>query len=35
VNSVITHRFPAEDWREAFEAARSGLCGKVVMNWEV
>jgi threonine 3-dehydrogenase len=35
VNSVITHRFPAEDWQDAFAAARSGLCGKVVMNWEV
>ncbi len=34
VASVITHRFPAEEWPEAFETARSGQCGKVVMVWE-
>lgn len=34
VQSVITHRFAAERWEDAFAAARSGLCGKVVMNWE-
>ncbi|HET8600119.1 MAG TPA: L-threonine 3-dehydrogenase [Segeticoccus sp.] len=33
VRSVITHRFPAEQWQDAFEAARSGRCGKVVMDW--
>lgn len=33
VASVITHRFPAEQWQDAFEVARSGECGKVVMDW--
>jgi len=33
VASVITHRFPAEEWADAFAAARSGECGKVIMDW--
>ena len=33
VSSVITHRFPASQWADAFAAARSGECGKVVLNW--
>ena len=30
---VITHRFPAERWEEAFVTARSGACGKVILDW--
>ncbi|MGI8881752.1 MAG: L-threonine 3-dehydrogenase [Jatrophihabitans sp.] len=33
ISPVITDRFPAENWREAFEATRSGRSGKVVMDW--
>lgn len=33
IRSVITHRFLAEQWQDAFDAARSGQCGKVVMDW--
>lgn len=33
IRSVITHRFAAEDWAQAFEAARSGEVGKVIMDW--
>ncbi len=33
VRSVITHRFPAEDWEEAFATARAGQCGKVILVW--
>ncbi len=33
VSSVITHRFPAKRWADAFAAARAGECGKVVMDW--
>ncbi len=33
VTSVITHRYPAEAWQEAFDVARSGHCGKVVLDW--
>jgi threonine 3-dehydrogenase len=33
VASVITHRYPAAEWAQAFDAARSGECGKVVIDW--
>lgn len=33
VRSVITHRFPADRWEEAFDVARSGHCGKVILDW--
>ena len=33
VRSVITHRFPAEEWEEAFATARAGQCGKVILDW--
>jgi len=31
---LITHRLPYTDYREGFEAMRSGKSGKVVLNWE-
>ena len=34
VRSVITHRFPAADFAEAFETVRAGECGKVILDWE-
>jgi threonine 3-dehydrogenase len=33
ISTVITHRFPAESWAEGFATARSGQCGKVVLDW--
>ena len=33
ISAVITDRFPAPRWREAFETARGGKCGKVVLDW--
>jgi threonine 3-dehydrogenase len=33
VSSVITHRLPAAQWQQAFDIARSGECGKVVLDW--
>ncbi|MCS4096199.1 threonine dehydrogenase-like Zn-dependent dehydrogenase, partial [Rhizobium sp. BK176] len=30
---VITHRIGIDDFREGFEAMRSGNSGKVVMDW--
>jgi threonine 3-dehydrogenase len=33
ISEVITHRFPATDWADAFATARSGQCGKVVLDW--
>ena len=35
ISSVITHRLPAHEWEAAFTIARSGQCGKIVLNWEV
>jgi threonine 3-dehydrogenase len=35
ISAVITHRLPATDWSEAFEVARGGDCGKVVLDWTV
>ncbi len=33
VRAVITHRFGVDDFREGFGAMRSGLSGKVVLDW--
>ena len=33
VRKVITHRFKAADFVEGFETIRSGLSGKVVLDW--
>ena len=33
IAAVVTHRYPAADWAEAFATARSGQCGKVVLDW--
>lgn len=33
VRSVITHRFAPEQFTEAFAAARSGQCGKVIIDF--
>ncbi|MBV7363165.1 L-threonine 3-dehydrogenase [Actinomycetaceae bacterium TAE3-ERU4] len=34
VRGVVTHRFAAEDWQEAFDTAASGKAGKVLISWE-
>ncbi|MEM9845275.1 MAG: L-threonine 3-dehydrogenase [Pseudomonadota bacterium] len=34
VSRVITHRFPAHDFKLGFEAMRAGTSGKVVLDWE-
>ncbi len=33
ISPVITHRFPADRFADAFDVVRSGRCGKVVMDW--
>ena len=33
ITAVITHRFAATDFAQAFEVVRSGQCGKVVLDW--
>jgi threonine 3-dehydrogenase len=35
ISAVITHRFPATEWAQAFATARGAQCGKVVMDWTV
>ncbi len=34
ISRVITDRFPASRWEEAFAAARSGNRGKVIIDWD-
>ena len=33
ISRVITHRFPASDFETGFAVMRSGLSGKVVLDW--
>ncbi len=33
ITPVITHRFAIDDYAKAFEVARSGKCGKVILEW--
>jgi threonine 3-dehydrogenase len=33
ISPVITHRFDAADFGQAFASVRSGQCGKVVLTW--
>ena len=33
VSSVVTGRYPAEQWQQAFAETRSGRGGKVVLDW--
>ncbi|WP_395540370.1 L-threonine 3-dehydrogenase [Neotabrizicola sp. sgz301269] len=33
ISRVVTHRFPASDFETGFAAMRSGLSGKVVLDW--
>ena len=33
VTPVITHRFAAEDFQQAFDVMRAGDCGKVILDW--
>ena len=33
VSPVITHRFPAVDFEDAFKTIEDGDCGKVILEW--
>ncbi len=33
ISPVITHRFPMQEYKDAFDVVRSGLCGKVILEW--
>ncbi len=34
IEPVITHRFPLEDYEQAFQLMESGQSGKIILNWE-
>jgi threonine 3-dehydrogenase len=34
ISPVITHRFDAADFEQAFAVVRGGQCGKVVLAWD-
>lgn len=34
VKPVITHRFPVDEFEEAFQVMKSGQSGKVILDWE-
>ncbi|MDO8550939.1 MAG: L-threonine 3-dehydrogenase [Ignavibacteria bacterium] len=34
ITPIITHRFPIDQYQEAFELMKSGNSGKVILNWE-
>ncbi|MEM9187675.1 MAG: L-threonine 3-dehydrogenase [Myxococcota bacterium] len=33
ISPILTHRYPVDDYQEAFEVMRSGKSGKVVLDW--
>jgi len=34
IEPIITHRFPLEDYEDAFQLMESGQSGKIILNWE-
>ncbi len=34
IDPIITHRFPMEDYQQAFDLMESGQSGKIILNWE-
>lgn len=34
ISPVITHRFPADSYQEAFQIMEEGNCGKIILDWE-
>ncbi len=34
VEPIITHRMPVKDYIDGFELMKSGICGKVILDWE-
>jgi threonine 3-dehydrogenase len=33
ISPVITHRFPAEEYQQAFNIIEAGNCGKIILEW--
>jgi threonine 3-dehydrogenase len=34
LSPIITHRFQIDDFQQGFDVMESGLCGKVILNWD-
>lgn len=34
IAKVITHRFPADQFQQAFDVMESGQCGKIILEWD-
>lgn len=34
LSPVITHRFHIDDFQQGFDVMESGMCGKVILNWD-
>ncbi|MDD4107638.1 MAG: L-threonine 3-dehydrogenase [Prolixibacteraceae bacterium] len=34
ITPIITHRFPAEEYQQAFSIMEKGNCGKIILDWE-
>lgn len=34
IEPVITHRFPFREYEKGFQVMQSGMCGKVVLDWQ-
>ncbi|GAB1415591.1 L-threonine 3-dehydrogenase [Paludibacter sp.] len=34
LSPIITHRFHVDDFQKGFDVMESGMCGKVLLNWE-
>lgn len=34
ISPVITHRFPADNFQEAFDIMEAGNCGKIILKWD-
>jgi len=34
IEPIITHRFPLDDYEEAFQLMESGQSGKIILNWD-
>ena len=33
ISNVLTHKFPIEDYKKAFQVMQTGQCGKIVLEW--
>ena len=34
MDEMITHRFNADDYQDAFDVMLTGECGKVILDWQ-